>query len=429
MADIFAKEGSDAWFLKKPGLLPPGTACPQCGSTRFEKENNILDVWFESGSSHNILGKRPDMPWPADVYIEGHDQYRGWFNSSLLVGVAAKKASPYKRCIIHGFVLDEQGKAMSKSLGNFIDPKEIIAQNGAEILRLWVAMLNYKEDARFGDETMQRLVEAYRKIRNTWRFLLGNLSDFSPDTQSVAQDEMEEFDRWILEKNARLGRKIRKAYEECEFHTVFHAIYNFFTVELSAYYLDVLKDRLYCSSEGSSLRRSAQTALFQLLKDTLVLTAPILPFTTEEAWEVLPDHTGKLNSVHLEQFPAYQTTWMSEATFRDWEELSGIRDRVLKELETARENKLIGNSLEASLLLTLPSNEFQLLQKHEQQLTALFIVSAVELRQNSGEDMRVEVERVSFAKCQRCWNFSPYVGSSTACPEFCERCEKVVTQE
>ncbi|NOR16069.1 MAG: isoleucine--tRNA ligase, partial [Candidatus Aminicenantes bacterium] len=275
VADIFSQEGSSAWFLKSPEeLLPPDSKCPECGSERLEKENNILDVWFESGSSFNVLGKREEMPWPADVYIEGHDQYRGWFNSSLLVSVAAKGASPYKSCIIHGFVLDEQGKAMSKSLGNFIDPMEIIAQNGAEILRLWVAMLNYKEDARFGDETKQRLVEAYRKIRNTWRFLLGNLSDFVPDTQSIPPEAMQKFDRWILEKSSRLGRKIRKAYEDYEFHTVFHAIYNFFTVELSAYYLDVLKDRLYCSAEGSPLRRSAQTALFQLLKDTLVLTAP-----------------------------------------------------------------------------------------------------------------------------------------------------------
>ncbi len=429
VADIFSQEGSSAWFLKTPEeLLPPDSKCPECGSKRLEKENNILDVWFESGSSFNVLGKREDMPWPADVYIEGHDQYRGWFNSSLLVGVAAKGASPFKSCIIHGFVLDEQGKAMSKSLGNFIDPMEIIAQNGAEILRLWVAMLNYKEDARFGDETKQRLVEAYRKIRNTWRFLLGNLSDFAPDTQSIPLEAMQEFDRWILEKSSRLGRKIRKAYEDYEFHTVFHAIYNFFTVELSAYYLDVLKDRLYCSAEGSPLRRSAQTALFHLLKDTLVLTAPILPFTTEEAWDALPDHAGKFHSVHLELFPTYQTVWVSEAAYQEWEDLSGIRDRVLKELETARENKIIGNSLEASLVLTLPSKEFQLLQKHEQDLTALFIVSAVEIKQSSAEDMDVKVERVLFEKCQRCWNFSPYVGSSTACPVFCERCEKVVTQ-
>jgi isoleucyl-tRNA synthetase len=427
VADIFSREGSNAWFLKEPQeLLPPGTKCPECGADSFEKENNILDVWFESGASHNVLGKRPEMPWPADVYIEGHDQYRGWFHSSLLVGVAAKGDSPYKTCIAHGFVLDEQGKAMSKSLGNFIDPMVIIAQNGAEILRLWVAMLNYKEDARFGDDTRQRLVEAYRKLRNTWRFLLGNLYDFEPDRHTVSQEEMRDFDRWILEKSSRLGRKMRKAYEGYEYHTVFHAIYNFFTVELSAYYLDVLKDRLYCSAEDSLLRRSAQTALFQLLRETLILTAPILPFTTEEAWKELPGYAGKSASVHLELFPAFQDTWLAEELYQEWEELGKLRDVVLKELETARENKSIGNSLEAKITLTVPEREGRLLQKHQQELAALFIVSSVTIREGSQDEIAVTAERVDWEKCQRCWNFTPYVGQSADFPVFCERCEEVV---
>ncbi|HEX2694562.1 MAG TPA: isoleucine--tRNA ligase, partial [Acidobacteriota bacterium] len=294
VADIFAKEGSNAWFEKAPGeLLPAGTKCPACGATEFRKEYNILDVWFESGASHNILGKEDGLPWPADVYIEGHDQHRGWFNSSLLIGVGARGRSPYRTCITHGFVLDEQGKAMSKSAGNVIEPSEIIAKNGAEILRLWVAMLNYKEDARFGPEILQRLVEAYRKIRNTWRFVLGNLYDFDPAADAVPDGEMLLLDRWILERARAVRERVLKAYEDYEFHVVFHAIYDFFTVDLSSFYLDVIKDRAYCSGKDSALRRSAQTALFSVLRDTLTLMAPILPFTADEAWEAMPATKGK----------------------------------------------------------------------------------------------------------------------------------------
>lgn len=427
IADIFSKNGSDSWFEKKAEeLLPPNSKCPQCASKKFNKEENILDVWFESGASHNVLGRRSDLPWPADVYVEGHDQYRGWFNSSLFVGVAAKKASPYKSVITHGFVLDEQGRGMSKSLGNFIDPEEIISQNGAEILRLWVAMLNYKEDARFGQETLQRLVEAYRKIRNTWRFILGNINDFSPDEESVTPQEMEFSDRWILEKCFRTGKKILKAYENYEYHIIFHTIYNFFTVELSSFYLDVLKDRLYCSGKKSHLRRSAQTALFNLLKSTLALMAPILPFTTEEVWDIMPAFKGKGESIHLEEFPAFKEKWLDDALFEEGESLLLAREKVLKELEIAREAERIGNSLGASVVLRVPSSQQELLKKYEKELPSLFIVSAVELQSQSGKELEAEVSKAPGAKCQRCWNFSPYVGKSSEYPHFCKRCEEVV---
>jgi len=426
VADIFSREGSNAWFTKSAeDLIPHGTRCPECGSDRLGKENNILDVWFESGSSHGILGKSEDLPWPADVYIEGHDQYRGWFNSSLLVGVAAKGASPYRNCIIHGFVLDEHGRAMAKSLGNVIEPEEVMQQNGAEILRVWVAMLNYKEDARYGGETLQRLVEAYRKLRNTWRFLLGNINEFSPDS-SRPLEEMHLFDRWALEKCARLGRRVRKAYEEFEYHVVFHSIYNLFSVELSSYYLDVLKDRLYCSGRDSGHRRSGQTALFRILKDTLILMAPILPFTTEEAWEAMPDYAGKPESVHLELFPDFSDVWLGEDTFQEWEDLGGIREAVLKELEKAREDKLIGNSLEAAIKIRAPETERKLLEKYHSELPSLFIVSTVELEETGSEEIKVSVERVPWKKCLRCWNYSDHVGSSEAYPDFCGRCEDVV---
>jgi isoleucyl-tRNA synthetase len=427
IADIFSKNGSDSWFAKKAEeLLPPNSKCPQCGSKKFNKEENILDVWFESGASHNVLGKRGDLPWPADVYVEGHDQYRGWFNSSLFVGVAAKKASPYKSVITHGFVLDEHGKGMSKSLGNFIDPAEIISQNGAEILRLWVAMLNYKEDARFGQETLQRLVEAYRKIRNTWRFILGNINDFSPDEESVTPQEMEFLDRWILEKCFRKGKKILEAYENYEYHIIFHTIYNFFTVELSSFYLDVLKDRLYCSGKKSQLRRSAQTALFNLLKSTLALMAPILPFTTEEVWEIMPAFKGKGESIHLEEFPEFKEKWLDDALFEEGESLLLAREKVLKELEIARKEERIGNSLETSVVLRVPSSQQELLKKYKEELPSLFIVSAVELQSQSGEELKAEVSKAPGSKCQRCWNFSPYVGKSSEYPHFCKRCEEVV---
>jgi isoleucyl-tRNA synthetase len=427
IADIFQAEGANSWFVKEADeLLPPDTKCPECGSSNFNKENNILDVWFESGASHNVLGKRDDLPWPSDIYIEGHDQYRGWFNSSLIIGVAAKGSSPYKTCITHGFVLDEEGRGMSKSIGNYVDPEEIITKNGAEILRLWIAMLNYKEDARFGEETVRRIVEAYRKMRNTWRFILGNIHDFDPDNESVPLEDMMPFDRWAMERTSKIGQRILKGYLDYEYHIVFHTIYNFFTVDLSSFYLDVLKDRLYCSGKKTLLRRSAQTALFEILKTSLVWMAPILPFTAEEAWETMPSFSEKQESVHLELFPRMEKQWQEPALYAEWEELGNIREIVLKRLETAREEKLIGNSLEAKVTLKTPGEKESLLRKYETELPSLFIVSKVEILPYSGNDFEVEVAKAEGQKCTRCWNFSTHVGQSPEYPGFCKRCEDVV---
>lgn len=427
VADVFSREGSNSWYLKSAEeLLPPGTKCPHCGSSTFEKENNILDVWFESGASHSVLGKKVDLPWPSDVYIEGHDQHRGWFNSSLLIGVGAKNRSPYKTCITHGFVLDEQGRGMSKSLGNFIEPEEIISKDGAEVLRLWVAMLNFKEDARFGDEIQQRLVDAYRKIRNTWRFILGNIHDFRPDREMVKKEEMLVLDRLILDRAAEVGKRILKAYDEYEYHIIFHAIYNLFTVDLSAFYLDVLKDRLYCSSRNSPLRKSAQTALFHVLRDTLILMAPILPFTAEEVWAIMPDFVGKEESVHLESFPQFGEGWLADETAEEMERLMAIREIVLKELEKAREAKLLGNSLEAQVTLSVSPSDRALLDKYGKDLASLFIVSCVVVKLGSSSELEVRVSRAPGEKCQRCWNYSPAVGKSRDYPRLCQRCEDVV---
>jgi isoleucyl-tRNA synthetase len=429
VADIFEKEGSNAWFLKPSSdLLPPGTICPKCAGTTFEKEHNILDVWFESGASQSVLGKRADLPWPADVYIEGHDQHRGWFNSSLLIGVGASGASPFRACITHGFVLDGQGRAMSKSAGNIVEPRDVIAQNGAEILRLWIAMLNFKEDAPFGNEILQRLVEAYRKVRNTWRFILGNLQDFDPARDSLKAVEMEPFDRWALDRNAEVSRRMIRAYEEYEFHAVFHAAYNYFTVDLSAFYLDALKDRLYCSGRDSRLRRSAQTALFRILTDSLRLLAPLLPFTTEEAWESLASFPGKEESVHLAYFPDAQEPWLSEDERRKWDVLIALREKILKQLETARESKLIGNALEAKATVLAPADQIRLIEGSVDLLSVLCIVSSVRVERSAGTEIEIKIDPAEGQKCRRCWNYSISVGTSSSHPDLCRRCEDVLAE-
>ncbi|MCP2605305.1 isoleucine--tRNA ligase, partial [Candidatus Aminicenantes bacterium AH-873-B07] len=427
VANVFSKYGSNSWYeLPVKEFLPPGTKCPKCGSENFTKENNILDVWFESGASHSVLGKRDDLPWPSDVYVEGHDQYRGWFNSSLIVGLGAKGAPPYREVITHGFVLDEQGRGMSKSLGNVIEPQEIIKENGAEILRLWVAMLNYKEDARLGPEILQRLIEAYRKIRNTWRFILGNLYDFLPEKHMIPKENLLEIDRWVLEKTNKIGKRILKAYKDYEYHIVFHTIYNFFTVDLSAFYLDVLKDRLYCSYPNSHLRRSAQTALFYILKNTLLLIAPILPFTAEEAWENMCEFKEKEESIHLCLFPKFEEKWLSPEEEKNWEKLLSLRDKVLKELEKARESDLIGNSLEAKINLTLPSSDSSFYEKYYSDLPSLFIVSQVNIDFWEKNDVKINIVRAEGEKCERCWNYSPEVGKDKNFPTFCPRCIQVL---
>ncbi len=429
VAGIFGAEGSNAWFLRDAAsLVPPGAACPACGGKDFDKEFNILDVWFESGASQNVLERESGHSWPSDVYIEGHDQHRGWFNSSLLIGVGAKGGSPFRTCITHGFILDEQGRAMSKSTGNVIEPGEVIKRSGAEVVRLWAAMLNYKEDARFGTEIEQRLVEAYRKLRNTWRFLLGNVSDFVPGRDTVAAADLLDLDRWILHRFEEVRARVVKAYEDYEFHPILHAALDFFTVDLSSFYLDVVKDRAYCSGKGSLERRSAQTAMFTILRDSLLLMAPILSFTADEAWAHVPAFDGKDDSVHLGEFPKTRD-WLGArgaAFVGDMERLLGVREKVLKELEKAREAKLIGNALEACVTLKVPAADAAFLEGRRDDLAALFIVSAVAVEKGAGDELVVEVTKASGGKCERCWNFSTHVGTSPDHPTFCARCEKVV---
>ncbi len=425
VAEIFGKEGSNSWFLKDANyFIPEGTKCDKCGGNEFRKETDILDVWFESGSSHSVLERDPDHKWPADVYIEGNDQYRGWFNKSLIVGLSAKGKSPFKIVITHGWVLDEQGRTMHKSLGNVISPQEIIDKKGAEILRLWVASFNYKEDVKLGPEILERLTEAYRKIRNTWRFMLGNLYDFNPSKDFIPRGKMNPLDLYILEKWRGKAERILKWYKDFEYHSIYHTLYNFFTVDLSALYLDIIKDRLYCSHPESEERRSAQTAIFIVLKESLLLFAPILPFTAEEAWEFLPYFEGKEESIFLHTFPKIETVWLEEEKMKEWESILDIREMVLKALEIERNKKTLGNSLEAKVILKYPGGDQELIKKFKEQLPSIFIVSQVETE--TGNELSVEVSKADGEKCQRCWNYSIYVRKDKNFLDLCPRCIEAV---
>lgn len=425
VAEIFSKEGSNSWFLRDASyFIPEGTKCDKCGGSNFRKETDILDVWFESGSSHSVLDRDSDHKWPADVYIEGNDQYRGWFNKSLIVGLSVKGDSPFKIVITHGWVLDEQGRTMHKSLGNVISPQEIIDKKGAEILRLWVASFNYKEDVKLGSEIVERLTEAYRKIRNTWRFMLGNIYDFNPSNDMIPKEKMNPFDLYILESWRRKAKKVLECYRNFEYHSIYHTLYNFFTVDLSALYLDIVKDRLYCSSPESEERRSAQTAIFIILKESLLLFSPILPFTSEEAWEFLPYFEGKGDSIFLHTFPQEETAWLEENRVKEWESILGIREMVLKVLEIERSKKTIGNSLEAKVLLKHPENYEKLIEKFKGLLPSIFIVSQVETE--VANELSVEVLKADGEKCQRCWNYSISVGKNRDFPDLCPRCIEVV---
>ncbi len=424
IAKVFEEEGSDAWFKLPPeSFIPEGKVCKKCGGTKFRKETDIVDVWFESGTSHSVLRNRDDHLWPADVYLEGNDQYRGWFHSSLLVALANEGESPYRQVITHGWVLDEKGKAMSKSMGNVIEPSEIVDKYGAETLRLWVSMLDYREDVKLGNEIITRLTEAYRKIRNTWRFMLGNLKDFSPEKNSLPEEELYPTDRFILTKFRELSEKVKELYRNYQYYRISHLIYDFFTVDLSSFYLDITKDRLYCSHPEDKGRKAAQTAIFEITRDSLRLMAPILSFTTEEAWGYLPSFKGKKESVLLELFPEKKESLLSEEERHEWEVLLKYRDLANKELEEARKTKLIGNSLEAKLIFYADKREREILLKYSRYFLELFIVSQWKIKEG-GE--RVEVLKAEGEKCERCWVYNTDVGKNSEHPNLCPRCINVV---
>jgi isoleucyl-tRNA synthetase len=426
VADIFAKETADAWYNRPESeLLPEGFTCPKCGSADFAKETDILDVWFDSGSSCiAVLETRGEnLQFPADVYLEGGDQYRGWFNSSLMCGLAAHDESPYKQIITHGWVVDGEGKKQSKSLGNVTAPIEIINKSGADVLRLWAAAVDYTEDVRCSDEILQRVTDAYRKFRNTLRYALGNLDRFNPETDTVSLGEMLEIDRWALASFDEAAKKILNGYEKYDFQTVYQTIYNLCTVTLSARYFDIIKDRLYIFAPASVERRSAQTALYEMTDKLCRLLAPILAFTADEAFENLPNQ--QLASVHLAEFPKVSGADNSRL-LSDWERIFSIRDEVLKALEEARNAKEIGSSLEAKVILKTDAETTRFLLPFYENLRYIFIVSQVEVHEE--DKSGVEIQKADGEKCERCWNYSIHTGESEKYPTVCERCVAALSE-
>ena len=426
VADVFEKESADAWYTRSATeLLPEGYKCANCGGDDWIKETDILDVWFDSGSSSiAVLESRPELRWPADVYIEGGDQFRGWFNSSLMIGLAVHNRAPYKTVLTHGWTVDAQGKAMHKSAGNAVPPDEVIKESGAEILRLWCASSNYFDDMRCSAEILQRVTDGYRKLRNTARFALGNLHGFDPQLHAVAEADMLEIDRWALAELDVVTRKARQAYDDYEFHAVYHALYNFCTVTLSARYFDIIKDRLYTFAPQSQARRSAQTALYRIADALARLLAPILVFTADEIWENLPAGAQERKvSVHLATFPDALEEADNER-FANWERLFEIREDVLRALEEARIAKHIGSSLEARVEISAAGATYDLLEHYRAELRYLFIVSQVDvLRAESGANqVAIKILAAEGDKCERCWNYSAHVGESAKYPSVCERC-------
>ncbi|MFH0871049.1 MAG: isoleucine--tRNA ligase [bacterium] len=436
VASLMADQGSDIWFSwEAEDLLPPGYLCPQCRGAAFEKEMDILDVWFDSGVSQAVvLRTRADQGWPADMYLEGSDQHRGWFHSSLLAAVGTDDLAPYRSVLTHGFVMDGEGRKMSKSVGNVVSPQEVIDQFGAEILRLWVAAEDYRDDIRISGEILKQLSEGYRKIRNTFRYLLGNLYDFDPQRDRVPYQDLLEIDRFTLYQLQRLIQRIRRAYESYEFHILFHGLHNFCIHDLSAFYLDVLKDRIYIAKADSPLRRAAQTTLYEVLVTLTKLIAPVLSFTAEEVWQQIPKGPQDPESVHLCVFPESQEGYLDEELAERWKRLLTVRDEVLAALEGARKEKLIGNSLEAEVKIRANHLLYDLLSRHEGELAALFIVSRVGLipagpgETEEGRELEVRVNRVKGERCERCWNYSEALGRDPSHPTLCPRCTAVMRQ-
>jgi isoleucyl-tRNA synthetase len=432
----FEKEGADAWYKHTAEeLLPAGTKC-SCGACKWRKENDILDVWFDSGSSNLAVLKGAE--WPADVYLEGPDQYRGWFHSSLLVATGIRDHAPYRSVVTHGWTLDEKGTPMSKSLGNALYPEEICERWGADLLRLWVASVEYQADVKMSERVMTQLSDAYRKIRNTFRYGLGNLADFVPSRDAVANGELDEIDAWMLERTADLTKKCREWYAAYDFHRVYHAIHDFCVVDLSSFYYDVLKDRLYTKAAKNKSRRSAQTAVWKISAALVRLAAPILVFTSEEIWKYLPKDQGEPESIHISLFPAENElrTGIAPATVTTWELLGKVRSEVLKALEAARNEKKINSGLEAKVLLNAEPGLKDKLQQYAASLPGLFIVSQVAFPDTAAADYRSEaipglqvaVQKADGKRCERCWNYSTRVGENSRYPTVCERCTEALAE-
>ncbi|HHT9105151.1 MAG TPA: isoleucine--tRNA ligase [Candidatus Wujingus californicus] len=432
--DIFEKEGADSWFYKDVShFLLPDIKCTKCGGRSFEKEMDIFDVWFESGSSHHaVLHKRSELSFPADLYLEGTDQHRGWFQLSLLPSVGAWNKAPYKSVLTHGFVVDEMGEKMSKSLGNFISVEDTLKEFGADVIRLWTSSMDYQNDMNVSRNLIVKCSDAYRRIRNTFRYLLSNLYDFDPRVNTISYDSLLEIDRWALHKTQELVKNVTAGYESLQFHKVFHNLYNFCSVEMSAFYLDILKDRLYTFAKNSVERRAAQTVLYRILIDLVKVSAPIIVHTAEEVWSAIIHKGEDVTSIHLTKLPKYIADSINESLSQKWERLIAIRTDVAKELEKMRAAKLIGNSLEASVCLYTENEELrQFLKNYEKDLPMIFIVSEVKLdkkitnaavKSELMKDLWIECEVSQHKKCERCWNYRESVGTNEEHPLICDRC-------
>jgi isoleucyl-tRNA synthetase len=440
VVELFAREGADAWYTKDAkDILPVGIKCAGCGGTAFRKETDIIDVWFESGSSHAaVLGDESGLPWPADLYLEGGDQYRGWFHSSLLVAVGTRGHAPYRAVATNGWTLDPQGRATSKSLGNGIDPIEIAKKLGGEIIRLWVASVDFQEDVTVSEDLMKQVAENYRKVRNTFKYLLSNLPDFDPAQHAVKFDDLQSLDKYWLLRTAELSDRVRSFYESFEFHRIYHLV-NEFAVDLSTGFIDVVKDRLYTSAPDSPGRRSAQTATWRIAEALVRLVAPIMSFTSDEIWSFLPRVSGRAESVHLAHFPRAEDITgpvadpaSADIVWKDFQTLMKVRDAALKALELARQEKTIGSALEAVVTVSAPDELVPLLQRYRDDLRFLLIVSGVEVKPGSGGNgstpLQVLVEKAPGQKCERCWNYSTRVGENERYPTVCERCSAALAE-
>lgn len=435
--DLFAREGSNAWYKYEAiEILPQGTVCPHCGGTHFRKEKDTMDVWFDSGTSHATVlsenGAWKDHTWPADLYLEGSDQYRGWFQSSLLTSVATRGAAPYKAVVSCGWVVDGEGRKMSKSLGNGIAPEEIIKDYGADIIRLWVAAADYQVDVRISKDILKQLSEGYRKIRNTARFILGNLNDFDPDKHCVADADLLELDRWALAELDALVKIARDGYDTFDFHKVYHNLHRFCVVNMSNFYLDILKDRLYITRKDGLPRRAAQTAMFRILVGITQMLAPILAFTTQEIWDYIPEFAGKEKYVMMHEMPVAGTYTLSDTERAKWDAIIAIDADVKKVLEAARAEKLIGAPLEAAVVLHCDEKLFAFAESVKHELADIFIVSEVYVEQGGSgtsgevEGLQVEVRRAEGQKCERCWQYKTTVGSNSAHTGLCARCAEII---
>ena len=428
VADLFEKEGSNAWYNHTAAeILPAGTKCKKCGCTEFDKEKDIMDVWFDSGSSHAaVVRKRDNLQFPADLYLEGNDQYRGWFQSSLLTSVATNGVAPYKAVLTHGMILDEEKRKMSKSLGNGISPQDVIKQYGADVLRLWVASTDYQSDVHISNDILKQISESYRKIRNTARYILGNISDFNPDENSVAIDELLPMDKWALVKLNELINKVANAYDNYEFHQVYHSVRNFCVVDMSNFYLDVLKDRLYTEKKESHSRRAAQTTIYIILDSLTRMIAPILAYTSDEIWKYIPHRASDDGEcVMFNEMPKPVEINVSDDFMAKWDKIHDLRDDVKKALEEAVKEKKLKKSLDAKIILNASGDELEFIKSVEPELKNVFIVSGVEVVDN-GSDTKIDVELADGEKCERCWEHSVTVGADPVHPTLCQRCVNVL---